>query len=326
MWSLGSQDEATRIMPRRIEVVFLGTGAAVPTLERYTSSILIRDWHGRMFLLDAGEGVQRRIMEIGMSINDIDYIMLTHSHGDHINGVAGLLQSMSLQGRRRPITIVGSEDSVFFVREVLEAEKQLLGYEVLYLTISNGAIFGETILDSKSGDKLVLSWYKTCHTKDSYGFVLKWLMRPRIAGHIENISPLDWKRLIKTIQTKHGYTQFKISYTGDTKPCPTIVEASKKASLLIHDSTFTSEYSKEAHDRGHSTSTDSAKAAIEANVDVLVLTHISSRYRGFEARRLLEEARRIFPKTILARDKMRLLFEPPIREVDLSQTKVFLEQ
>ncbi len=312
-------------MGRSIEVVFLGTAAAVPTREKHTSSVLVRDWHGRNILIDAGEGTQHRMLELGISPNDIDYIAITHSHGDHINGVAGLLQTMGLMGRKRPLIVIGAYTVVDFIKEVLEAEQRLLGYPIEYYVLSNNAIYGSLILERRGGDLLYLRWYKTCHTRDSYGFVLDWMLRPRIrTTQIRNLSKNEWLNLTNELVRKFGYSITRISYTGDSGPCPTTAYASKGSRILIHDATLSADNAEEAHSKGHSTPVDAAKIALEAGVDLLVLTHISARYRGYESRKLLEEAKRIYSNVILAYDKMRIKISPTIQEVDPTQIRVDL--
>ena len=98
-----------------------------------------------------------------------------------------------------------------------------------------------------------------------------------------------------------------IVYTGDTSPCETVVEEARGARLLIHDATFDSTLAGEAYERGHSTAADAARVASRAGVHMLLLTHVSARYR--EGAGLLErEARRIHPRSLLAWDLARLAF------------------
>ncbi|MFN4046742.1 MAG: MBL fold metallo-hydrolase, partial [Acidilobaceae archaeon] len=93
-------------MKHRVEIVMLGTGATIPTRERLTPSILVRDWLGNRILLDAGEGAQLRLSQAGSSPSSIDLIAISHEHGDHVNGLPGLLQSMYIGGRRAPLTLI----------------------------------------------------------------------------------------------------------------------------------------------------------------------------------------------------------------------------
>jgi RNAse Z (EC 3.1.26.11) len=91
---------------RLIELMTLGTGAALPSLERFTAAHLLRDWLGNVILLDAGEGVQHRLRQAGISPTKVEFIAITHGHGDHINGLPGLLQTMYLSGRTSKLTVI----------------------------------------------------------------------------------------------------------------------------------------------------------------------------------------------------------------------------
>ncbi len=304
-------------MAGSVEVVFLGTSGAVPQPRRFVSSILVRDWNGFSILLDAGEGAQLRLMEAGGSPMDIDAIFITHSHGDHINGVAGLLQSMAVLGRRKPLWIVGHRSVTEFVQEVLEVQGSRLGFEVKYTTISDLALRGATRVYARGGDQLLLGWFKTCHTRDSYGFILEWNLRPRIDREkLRSLSREDARNVVEAIKNSPPATRLRIVYTGDTAPCQTVVDASMGADLLIHEASFDSSLSEEAHEKRHSTARDAASAAAVAGANMLVLAHLSTRYRGFEARRLLVEARSIHSNTMIAYDLMRLRLTPPTLVVD----------
>ncbi|MEB3844191.1 MAG: MBL fold metallo-hydrolase [Desulfurococcales archaeon] len=303
-------------MGRSVDVVFLGTSGAVPSRERFLSGILVRDWHGNTILLDAGEGVQLRLRQAGYSPTDIDWVLVTHSHGDHVNGLAGLIQSMHVLGRREPLHIIGPETVTRFVLETLEVDKRRLGFQVYTTPISWGTIRGATVLYEHGGDKLLAGWYKTCHTPDSYGFLLEWALRVRLDKDKLSALPRDRaRRAVEALLMTRPATRLRISYTGDTLPCENVVESSMGADLLIHDSSFSVE-EEDAHEKGHSTALDAASAASLAGVGLLVLTHISTRYSGYEARRLLLEARRVFPRSILAYDLMRLRLEAPILVAD----------
>lgn len=303
-----------------VEVTLLGTGAATPTPERFLPSILVRDRMGSVVLLDAGEGAQIRLMEVGVSPSSVDLIAITHEHGDHVNGLPGLLQSMYIGGRSRELTILAPPSISWFVSEALEAREDRLGFKVNIVTLRNR---GSIEVSGASGDTLQLTWFPVCHSVEAYGFRLEWKLRPRIdVGKLESLGlkPGPWVRdLIEKGEVKLGDLRVKLedvmaekeaiitmAYTGDTAPCDLYTEYVRGSRILVHDSTYHSELESEAKLKGHSTSKQAAQKAVEAGVEVLVLTHISSRYRGFEARRLLEEAKRIFPNTILARDLARL--------------------
>jgi len=302
------------------EVVFLGTGATIPTSERFLPSILVRDRMGNAILLDSGEGTQFRLAQLGVSPSSIDLVAITHEHGDHVNGLPGLLQSMYVGGRSRELLLVAPASVASFVENVLETRGGRLGFRVDVIIVKGRGSFE---VRSSSNDILTLNWFPVCHTVEAYGYALEWKLRPRISFEkLESLGlkPGPWVRdLLRKGEVEvggmrvkledvasDGWMEVKLSYTGDTTPCNGYVEDIRGSRVLVHDSTFHSELEEEAKDKGHSTSKQAALRALEAGVELLILTHVSSRYRGFEVRRLLDEARRIFPNTLLSRDLMKV--------------------
>jgi ribonuclease Z len=104
--------------------------------------------------------------------------------------------------------------------------------------------------------------------------------------------------------TEPGPKPLKIVYSGDTRPCETLRDASTDADILISEAMYTTEHSNLAEERGHSTATDAAELARDAGTNLLVLTHYSPRY--YEGEEIIEEARAVFPNSVLARDGMRI--------------------
>ncbi len=307
-------------MRYKIEIVMLGTGATIPTRERLTPSILVRDWLGNKILLDAGEGAQIRLSQASSSPASIDLIAISHEHGDHVNGLPGLLQSMYIGGRKTPLTILAPKNIAWYAREALEATEEKLGFKINIVEIENKG----SIELGRAQDKLAIKWFPVCHNIETYGFKLEWTLRPRIEEEkLEalGLKPGPWLReLIEkgetTIENKkikledvkaREQTKITITYTSDTKPCEEIIKDIEETKILIHDSTYAQDMEKEAEERGHSTSKQAAQQAVKAKTETLILTHISARYNGTEARKLQKEAQEIFKKTILAWDNMKII-------------------
>ncbi len=305
-------------------LVVLGSGGVVPTPERLTPAFYLEFWNGLGILLDAGEGAQRALGQAGFSPHDIDYVLVTHAHGDHVNGLAGLLQSMAVSRRRRPLRIIAPRSVVDFAMETLEATGTRLGFQVDY-SVAEGR--GSARLWSSGGDEIWVDWFPVCHTMDSVGFRVRIILRGRV--DLERLrglglEPGPWLgrlardgrvevggRVIEAGDLLPPPATHSLVYTGDTAPCRSVLEASRGARILLHDSTFASDMEEEAVERGHSTSRHAAFIAKEAGVEALILFHVSPRYRGVDARRLLLEARSIHPGTLLAWDLMRVRIPLP---------------
>ncbi|MCE4601463.1 MAG: MBL fold metallo-hydrolase [Desulfurococcales archaeon] len=306
-----------------INLVMLGSGGVMPTRERLTPSVLVYDWNGYTLLLDAGEGAQLRLHRTPRSVHDLDAIIVTHEHGDHVNGLAGLLQSMAVSRRRRPLSIIGPSTVVEFARDLLEATSTRLGFEISYVTLSGT---GSMPLYRSGGDVLELKWAPSCHTNDSLAYRVEWRTRPRIDKSMLNalgLKPGPWikelvergsanvnGRRVKLEDISSHYFEASIVYTGDTAPCQPVIELSSNAVILLHEATYGSDMEDEAISRGHSTAEHAALVALEAGVRNLVLFHVSPRYRGRDARKLYLEAKRLFNRTVLSWDMMRVSLGP----------------
>ncbi|MBE8538518.1 ribonuclease Z [Geoglobus acetivorans] len=291
------------------KITFLGTSGTVPTPERNTSSIFVQ-FGGEKLLFDCGEGTQRQMMiaKTGFSISSV---FITHMHTDHFIGLFGLIESMSLNGREKPLHIYCPEPD--FLRKLFRE----FGYDNLDFRIVVTGLKDSDVV--RFGNFSVVA-FKTDHIVSSVGYAV-------IEDSFLRFSPEKAKELgippgplYKKLA--NGETVFfrgkmvspemvtdgmvrgrKIVYTGDTKPTEKLVEISKDADLLIHDSSFTSELSEWAEYTKHSTALKAAEVAKEAGVRRLILTHISARYSK-NTEPLLLEARRVFPNVEIARDFM----------------------
>ncbi|MBQ8179619.1 MAG: ribonuclease Z [Candidatus Methanomethylophilaceae archaeon] len=288
-----------------MELLFLGTGASVPSRDRATSCIAVRVGPD-IVLMDCGEGSQRQLMVSPFSFMKIRTILITHMHGDHVFGLPGLLQTMSLSGRRDPLTVygpVGLAHGVSAMMSVTEGETQ---YPLEVVELEGGETFDVC--------GLRITAYATSHGTPSVGFTVREPDRP---GRPDRARALELgvhdgpeMALLKAGETVNGVSPSEVvgpptpgasvSYTGDTVPCPGIVEASAGVDVLIHESTYMSSESEMAADHFHSTASQAAVAAREAGVRCLMLTHVSNRY---DDRSLVEaEAREHFPEVVAVED------------------------
>ena len=304
-----------------IAIHFLGTSAGIPTRERGLPAILLK-YNEDRFLFDCGEGTQRQLMAENLKFMRIKAIFITHWHADHFAGLPGLIQTMSMEGRKQPLYIYGPEKTTEFVDMLLN-----IGYfERSFPIIAH---------DLKAGDVVEYKEYyvkafKTYHGVPSLGYIFqerdRWranmekakklgLSTGPLIGKLKRGEEINFKgRIIKPEDVVERVPGKKVVYTGDTGYKKSLVSASKNADVLICDSTFCSEFEKRAHTYYHMTSKQAAELAKQANAKMLVLTHISRRYQDEEDRKysvskLLDEAKVIFPNTKLAEDFMTLLLK-----------------
>jgi len=294
-----------------LRITFLGTGGSTPTPNRNPSAIAVNR-EGELLLFDCGEGAQQQMMRAKTGMK-IAAIFVTHFHADHVLGIPGLLQTMALQGRDEPLEIYGPRYVDKFLAHLLA-----LGY--------TGKGFDVKAIELRPGDVVrrqgyVVRTMKTVHNVVSIGYVLEEDIRPGRFNR-ERAIELGIKPGPLFARLQSGHSVFvddrevkpeevlgpprpgrKMVYTGDTRPCESVIEASRDADLLIHDGTLSEETKEYAIDYLHSTALEAAEVAKEAAVRHLILTHLSARYSDAEgARKLKDEASQVFANTEIASD------------------------
>jgi len=294
-----------------LTVRFLGTSASRPTVERNVTSVAIMR-EGETLLFDCGEGTQRQMMRYGISFA-LEDIFFTHMHADHMLGVIGLFRTLSLQGRTEPMRLWGPRGSASLLRQAiaLGSEKQPFPLEINEIT-------PESPIERK-GYSIVP--YPADHKdKVALGFALVEEIRlgrfnPEKARELGIPEGPAWGRIHKgqSVTLDDGRViepselvgpsraGRRVVFTGDTRPAASTIEISTGADLLIHEATFSDEEQERAVETGHATSREAAEVAAKAGVKQLVLTHLSARY-SVNAADLLQQAKDVFPQTIVARD------------------------
>ncbi len=291
-----------------LEITFLGTGSAVPLPNRMHPSIHIR-YGGYRFLWDCGEGTQIQIRKAKLSPLKISHVFITHWHGDHFFGLPGLIQSMNLDGRTRPLVVVGPEGIDKFMPRILGLGYYDKRYEVEYWE-ANGIVW-ET-------EEFVIKAFPVDHGTPAVGYVFEEKPRRKMLekelenlgiprgplwGELQKGNEIEWKgKIIYPDDVSVKIPGRKVVYTGDTRPCESTIEAAKDADLLIHDATFSHDLLERAKETMHSTAREAGMIAREAGVKQLVLTGFSKRYKDEDLVKLWEEARKEFDNVVIARD------------------------
>jgi ribonuclease Z len=291
-----------------LDLVFLGTSGSMPTAFRAAPAILVRRG-GERLLFDCGEGTQRQLLASSIGLVDLPEVFLTHYHADHYLGLPGMLKTFSLRGREEPITIYGPPG----LRDLHGDLRRIFG-RLTYTC---------ELVELRPGDRLhrngyALDVFPVLHGTAAVGYALVEDQRPgrfdvdvadglgvpagRERGLLQRgeTVTLDNGAVVTPEQVlgpaRHGR---KIAITGDTAPSSDVVEAVHGADVLVHEATFLEDEQDRARETMHSTALDAAAAAGEAEVGLLALVHLSSRYLGRDAAR---EARTVFPATVVPKD------------------------
>ncbi len=287
-----------------LSLFLAGTGGSVPSPRRGLPAVLVRRGGDRL-LFDCGEGTQRQLLR-SVGLADIDSLFITHFHADHWLGLPGMLKSFALRDRERPLTVYGPAG----LRELMEATRFIYGRRLPYEL---------GVVELQPAEAVRREGYRVAaipvrhRGPSALGYALVEDPRP---GHLDpelaerlGVRPgPDFGRLVRgeTVNgvrpeqvmgaTREGR---KIVLSGDTSPCEALAVAAHRADVLVHEATFAEEEAERARLTGHSTARQAAELAREADVGMLVLTHISTRYAGGELR---DEARAVFAATEVPRD------------------------
>jgi ribonuclease Z len=286
-----------------LSLFFAGTAGSVPSVRRGLPAILLRRGGDRV-LFDCGEGSQRQLLR-SVGLLDLDSVFITHLHADHWLGLPGMLKSFALRERADPLTIYGPPG----LNEMMAAMRVVYGrlpYELSIVQLEPA----ETV----QRDGYIVAAIPVRHKGPaSFGYAIVEDARP---GHLDpalaerlGVSPgPDFGRLQRgeTVAgvspdqvmgpTREGR---KVVLSGDTAPCEALAIAAHEADVLVHEATFVEQEAERARLTAHSTARQAAELARDADVRLLALTHVSSRYAGGELR---DEARAVFAATVAARD------------------------
>ena len=297
-----------------MKVTFLGTSAARPTIERWLSCVVVQR-QGEYFMFDCGEGTQYRLLQEKIRIwHRPASIFISHLHYDHWGGLIGLLASMALEGRSRPLTIYGPPG----VQSLFQAIIPLTSKQSFPIKIHDcqpGLIF-ETqeycirACEGSHGIPTLAYAIIECPRPGKFNpDHAKALGVPKgvLWGSLQAGQPVKIDGRLITSEQVVGSSRSgrKIVYAVDTRPNTQIETLATNADLLIHDATFSRIHQNRAEETGHSTAFEAATLAKRAHVRLLILTHISARFRTDE--QLLNEAQEVFMSTQVAYDGLTLI-------------------
>jgi len=294
----------------QLSVIFLGTGGSWPTIKRNVSSLAVKRG-SEIILFDCGEGTQRQFQKSNLSYMQISKIFITHFHGDHFLGLPGLIQTMQLNDREKPVYIYGPRGMNKLTSQLLS-----LGYfRPSYQVISHEVKDGDTI----DFDGYTVRALQVDHNVPALAYSLEEDRRPgkfdkpkalklgvpegplfSKLQHGQSVTLANGEKITPDMILGPSRIGRKIVITGDTKPCNKLVGFSKGADVLIHDATFDSELQEIAGEYGHATAYQAAEIAKKAKVEKLFLTHISPRYNDYLV--LENDAKKIFKNSFVARD------------------------
>lgn len=294
------------------DIVYLGTSASAPSVRRSLPSMVVMHNEHR-FMVDCGEGTQRQLLTSGIGLKRLNKILITHSHLDHILGLAGLVSTMVRWETMEEMHIYGGNDAIDRIKDLLFSvvlRGNRTPTPIVFHKLTPGMIFQEK--------NLTVSCFPVTHRgTDSYGFLFveagKRPFLPEKAAELK-IPVGPWRkdlangesvtlpdgRLIEADSVLGDYvTGTTLAVVGDTGNAMELLPYVKDADTLSIESTYLEEEAEMAVQYSHLTAKMAAELARDANVGKLILTHVSRRYRE---RDILAEAQAVFQNTEVARD------------------------
>ena len=303
-----------------IEMTFLGTGSMVPTKERNVIGMFL-SYKNKGILFDCGEGTQRQMNIAGINRNRVNYVLLSHWHGDHVSGLIGLIQTLgnqNIQNEERPtLHIFGPKETeervehmlktcIFENKVVLEIHEIVPKRNEILTILDNEDFYIQAALLDHSVPCLGYSFIEKDTRKIDMSKVRKHgLTEGPLVGKLQNGEAIthNGKEITpeSVSELKKGT---KITVIMDTGLCENAISLAENSDLLVCEATYSSELGDKAENYKHMTAKDAALLANNANAQRLIITHISQRYKT--PGDVLEDAKNVYNNVEVAHDFMKV--------------------
>ena len=290
----------------------LGCYSATPrTFTNPTSQVL--EIKNHLFLIDCGEGTQVQIRKAKAKFSEIKHIFISHLHGDHFFGLAGLISSFRLLGREAPLHVYGPKGIKEAITLLLKLGNSWTNYPLHFHELTSTE--SEVVFED---DKLSVKTIPLDHRVYTNGFLFVEKEKPRkLNPKAVEAFGIDKSQYHNIKQGKDGTTSLgkpipntqltfdpeppkKYAYCSDTAYFPSIVPLIDRATVLYHESTFLESHNELATKTKHATAKQAASIAQQAQVGTLILGHYSSRYKNLED--FIIEASKVFENVQLGED------------------------
>jgi ribonuclease Z len=292
-----------------MKLVFLGSGGSWPTKDRNLSSIALK-MNGEIILFDCAEGTQRQLFQSSLNFMHVEKILLSHFHGDHFLGLPGLIQSMYLNERKRPLHILGPQGTTDTVKSLLSIGYFSPTFDILTKDLKDNeeVDFEDYIIKVRAADHDIPALAYAIEEKPRKGkfhpekALAMGVPEGPLFRKLQNGESVEINGKTVNPEDVMGSSRKgrKIVYSGDTRPSSKIEELARDCDVLIHEALLSRELAEKAVKYGHSSTNHAANIAKRANAKVLFLTHISPRYD--DAQVLEDEAKEIFNFSFAAYD------------------------
>ncbi len=316
-------------------VVPLGVASATPTAVRHLPAVAL--WReGSVFLFDCGENAQMRMLQAGIKRSKIECIFISHFDVDHYSGLIGLLSTLQLQRRDKPLRMVGPKGLQEYIEWNLKFSDIEIGFEIIFIEVEHDTD-AAVVIDEED---YIVEARALKHRRFCLGYRFQEKDKPgkvnaELANELGVTKDEDFKALkngeditlndgteVKSVDiVGHPRPGDSFAYVTDTEYCPNAVKLALNTNILYHEATFSDSLADKASETGHSSAKDAARVATEAQTKLLVIGHFSARYTNPHV--LLKEARDGFYPAWLA-NELRPIYTDPSHERGILTAKVEL--
>ena len=287
--------------------IALGTASQVPTRERNHNGYFLR-WDDEGFLFDPGEGTQRQMIFADLSASQITKIFITHFHGDHSLGLAGIFQRLSLDRVPQTVQVFYPASGQKYFENLKNASiyHNLANIEEIPISIEGVIFKGENFsIEAKKLNHTVESWGYRVVENDSFTMLPEKLVefgvKGKNIGKLKRDGKLEIDGQIIKVEECGVFKKGQIfAFVMDTRICANAFRLAENADLFVCESTYLQAETADAVKNGHLTAAQAAEIAKESNANLLVLTHFSQRYQSIKD--FVKEAKVIFPNSIAVKD------------------------
>jgi len=291
-----------------LAVTILGNNSALPAFGRHPTAQVLT-MKDQLMLIDCGEGTQMQLSRYKIRISKINYIFISHLHGDHYFGLIGFLTSMGLLNRKHELVIMCPHGLPEIIQLQLSAAGIALPYPIQYILLEQPGILVET-------RSFTIACFPVEHRISCWGCLVREKKMPRKIDREKVLLHQIPAAFYEQLQKGYDYTTangayisndsvtiaaspaVSYAYSSDTRFLPELAAQIQSVTLLYHESTYLHDLKDRAYDRYHSTAQQAATIATLARVKRLLIGHFSSKYE--EVAPFEQEAKEVFTCTELA--------------------------
>jgi ribonuclease Z len=295
-----------------IKVQILGTGAGGPFQGRhYTAQMVQVDNH--RFLVDCGEGTQQQLYKYRVRYDSVRQIFISHLHGDHVFGLAGLITSFCLKRRTARLEIFSPPGLAELITHTFRLTGVQPPFPIAFHEVDTEQ--AQLVFENNALEVFTIPLH---HRTPCAGWLFREKTRPRNmrkdkieeynipyqqipalkAGADLRLS--DGRIIPNNELTLPPAPPRTFAFCSDTAFSERVIEAVRGVDLLYHEATFQSAHTEEAAIAYHTTASQAAEVARRAGVKKLLMGHFSGRYTDLDQHLL--EARAVFEESYLAEE------------------------